>query len=90
MLKANLGDPATALAELEELLQDRIARYGSQLHPEVIRTRFGIARVIAMTGDVAEAVDRLHVVRDDRARILGEEHPDTLATKAELENLLAQ
>ncbi|MFD5124131.1 tetratricopeptide repeat protein [Streptomyces sp. NPDC058385] len=90
MLKAELGDPACALAELEELLQDRIARYGGQLHPEVIRTRFGIARVIAMTGDVTEAVDRLRGVKDDRSRILGEEHPDTLATQAELENLLAQ
>ncbi|MFE1855845.1 tetratricopeptide repeat protein [Streptomyces sp. NPDC059489] len=88
MLKAELGDPATALAELEELLRDRTARYGNRLHPEVIRTRFGIARVIAMTGDVAAAVDQLRGVRDDRAQVLGEEHPETLATQAELEALL--
>ncbi|MFB6776215.1 hypothetical protein ACFCX0_02030 [Streptomyces sp. NPDC056352] len=31
----------------------------------------------------------LRGVRDDRARVLGEEHPDTLATQAELEALLA-
>ncbi|MCX4536738.1 hypothetical protein OHA79_09185 [Streptomyces sp. NBC_00841] len=55
----------------------------------MIRTRFGIARVIAMTGDVATAVDQLRGVRDDCARVLGEEHPDTLATQAELEALLA-
>ncbi|GAA3477716.1 hypothetical protein [Streptomyces yanii] len=43
---------------------------------------------MAMTGDVAAAVDQLRGVRDDRARVLGEEHPDTLATQAELEALL--
>ncbi|MFI1763833.1 tetratricopeptide repeat protein [Streptomyces sp. NPDC020800] len=90
MLKAELGDPVTALAELDVLLRTRLARYGNPLHPEVIRTRFGRARVIARTGDVATAVAQMREVSEDRARVLGEGHPDTLAARAELAALLAQ
>ncbi|MFJ5557889.1 tetratricopeptide repeat protein [Streptomyces sp. NPDC093250] len=87
MLRAELGDPATALAELDVLLEERLARYGNPLHPEVIRTRFGRARVVARQGDVESAAALLREVRDDRARVLGEDHPDTLAAQAELEGL---
>ncbi|MFF3815893.1 tetratricopeptide repeat protein [Streptomyces bluensis] len=87
MLMADLDDPVTALAELDVLLEERLARYGNPLHPEVIRTRFGQARVIARTGDVEAAAALLRQVRDDRARVLGEDHPDTLAAQAELDGL---
>ncbi|MFI1730664.1 hypothetical protein ACH40E_15835 [Streptomyces acidicola] len=87
MLKAELDDPVTALAELDVLLEERLARYNNPLHPEVIRTRFGQARVIARTGDVETAAALLRQVRDDRARVLGEDHPDTLAAQAELDGL---
>jgi tetratricopeptide (TPR) repeat protein len=89
MLKAELGDPDTALAELDALLAERLARYGNPLHPEVIRTRFGRARVRAQTGDVEGAAAQLREVRDDRARVLGEDHPDTLDAQTELNRLLA-
>ncbi|MFF0460375.1 tetratricopeptide repeat protein [Streptomyces mexicanus] len=89
MLKADLGDLATALAELDALLRERIARYGNPLHPEVIRTRFGRARVTAWTGDEASAAAELRRVRDDWARVLGEEHPDTVAAQEELDRLTA-
>ncbi|MEV5932158.1 tetratricopeptide repeat protein [Streptomyces sp. NPDC052079] len=53
----------------------------------MIRTRFGRARVVARQGDVESAAALLREVRDDRARVLGEDHPDTLAAQAELEGL---
>lgn len=87
MLKAELGDPTAALAELDVLLEERLARYGNPLHPEVIRTRFGRAQVIARQGDVERAAVLLRKVRDDRARVLGEDHPDTLAAQAKLDEL---
>ncbi|MET8980804.1 tetratricopeptide repeat protein [Streptomyces sp. NPDC004539] len=87
MLKAELGDPDTALAELDRLLEERLAFYGNPLHPEVIRTRFGRARVIARQGDVERAAALLREVRDDRVRVLGAEHPDTVAVQAELDGL---
>ncbi|POX60431.1 hypothetical protein C3492_27210 [Streptomyces sp. Ru62] len=89
MLKSELGDPAVALAELDALLEERLARYGNPLHPEVIRTRFGRAQVVARQGDVQGAAALLREVRDDRARVLGESHPDTLAAQAELDRLSA-
>ncbi|MFH9090028.1 tetratricopeptide repeat protein [Streptomyces sp. NPDC017673] len=89
MLKSELGDPTVALAELDALLEERLARYGNPLHPEVIRTRFGRAQVVARQGDVQGAAALLREVRDDRARVLGESHPDTLAAQAELERLSA-
>ncbi|MEU9481489.1 tetratricopeptide repeat protein [Streptomyces sp. NPDC048191] len=87
MLKAELGDPTAALAELDTLLEERLVRYGNPLHPEVIRTRFGRAKVVAGQGDVESAAALLREVRDDRARVLGEDHPDTLAAQAELDRL---
>lgn len=89
MLKAELGDPVTALAELDVLLEERLARYGNPLHPEVIRTRWGRARITASLGDVESAVTQLREVRDDRARVLGEDHPDTVAAQEELARLLS-
>ncbi|MFC7013157.1 tetratricopeptide repeat protein [Streptomyces viridiviolaceus] len=89
MIRAELGDPDTALAELDVLLEERLARYGNPLHPEVIRTRFGQARVRARQGDVEAAAEQFRQVRDDRARVLGEDHPDTLAAQAELDGLVA-
>lgn len=87
MIKADLGDLAVALAELDVLLEERLTRYGNPRHPEVIRTRFGRAQVIARQGDVDGAVALLREVRDDRALVLGQDHPDTLATQAELDRL---
>ncbi|MFF7747649.1 hypothetical protein ACFZCP_00070 [Streptomyces sp. NPDC007971] len=81
-------DPRTL--ETRHYIAYRLARYGNPLHPEVIRTRFGRARVIARTGDVATAVAQMREVSEDRARVLGEDHPDTLAARAELATLLAQ
>jgi tetratricopeptide (TPR) repeat protein len=87
MIKAELGDPTVALAELDVLLEERLARYDNPLHPEVIRTRFGRAQVVARQGDVESAAALLREVRDDRARVLGEDHPDTLAAQAELDGM---
>ncbi|WP_225838783.1 tetratricopeptide repeat protein [Streptomyces sp. NK08204] len=86
-IKAELGDLAVALAEMDVLLEERLVRYGNPLHPEVIRTRFGRAQIIAREGDVETAAVLLREVRDDRARVLGEDHPDTLAAQAELDGL---
>jgi tetratricopeptide (TPR) repeat protein len=87
MLKAELGDPTAALADLDVVMEERLARYGNPLHPEVIRTRFGRAQVVARQGDVESAMALLREVRDDRARVLGEDHPDTLAAQAEIDAL---
>lgn len=87
LLKAELGDPETALAELDHLLEDRLARYGNPDHPEVITTRFGRARTLARLGATAEAVTLLREVCADRARVLGEGHPDTRKARAELAGL---
>lgn len=89
MLKAELGDPATALTELDDLHRDRLARYRNPLHAEVITTSYGRALVTAQLGDVAAAVEAMRAVRADRASVLGEEHPSTLAAQAALNELLA-
>ncbi|MGY5011927.1 hypothetical protein ACWCY6_28220 [Streptomyces sp. 900105755] len=67
------------------LLEERLTRYGNPLHPEAIRTRFGRAQFVARQGVVGSAMALLREVRDDRARVLGEDHPDTLAAQAEID-----
>ncbi|MFF9622738.1 tetratricopeptide repeat protein [Streptomyces griseosporeus] len=89
LLKAELGDPVTALAELDVLQEQRLARYANPEHPEVITTRFGRARTLARLGEVEQAVALLREVVADRARVLGEEHPDTRRARAELDALLS-
>ncbi|MGW5779051.1 tetratricopeptide repeat protein [Streptomyces sp. NPDC003863] len=84
MLKAELGDPETALGELARLLEDRLARYGNPDHPEVITTRFGRARILARLGRTEEAAALLREVCADRARVLGEGNPATREALAEL------
>ncbi|MER6999274.1 tetratricopeptide repeat protein [Streptomyces sp. NPDC000410] len=89
MLKAELGDTKTALAELDALYEERLAGYGTADHPEVITTRYGRASVLGQEGAYAAAVDLMRGVRDDRARVLGDRHPDTLAAASALGELLA-
>ncbi|MEE1773078.1 hypothetical protein PUR34_34175 [Streptomyces sp. JV185] len=89
VLKAEPGDPATAPTELDDLHRDRLARYRNPLHAEVITTSYGRALVTAQLGDVAAAVEAMRAVPADRASVLGEGHPSTLAAQAALNDLPA-
>ena len=88
LLKGELGDPVTALAELDVLLEQRLACYASPDHPEVLTTRFGRARTLTRLGETESAVTLLREVVADRARVLGEGHRETRKAQKELDGLL--
>lgn len=90
MLKAELGDTKAALAELDALYEERLARYGTADHPEVITTRYGRAWVLGLEGEYVTAVELMRGVRDEWSRVLGDRHPETFAAASALGELLAK
>ncbi|GAB3891637.1 hypothetical protein GCM10029964_065130 [Kibdelosporangium lantanae] len=55
--------------------------------PSTLITRHQLARVIAAQGRLDEAKTEYRHLLEVRTRVLGEEDPDTQATKAALEEL---
>jgi hypothetical protein len=81
--RGELGDPAGAVAALEELLADRMRVLGPD-HPWTMGTRHELARWRGELGDPAGAVAALEELLADRVRVLGPDHPDTLRTRESL------
>ncbi|MGW4065249.1 tetratricopeptide repeat protein [Amycolatopsis sp. NPDC004747] len=77
------GDPAGAIAALEDLLTDRTRLLGPD-HPAVLTTRANLARYRGFAGDPAGAVAAYEEVVADRLRVLG---PDALETLTDRHNL---
>jgi hypothetical protein len=50
-------------------------------HPSTLNTRHSLARVVAAQGDLDEAEKLYQGLFADRQRILGDDHPLTIATR---------
>ncbi|MFI9384141.1 tetratricopeptide repeat protein, partial [Kutzneria sp. NPDC052558] len=84
--RAETGDVAGAIAELERLLEDRQRVLGAD-HPDTLVTRGNLASWRAEAGDVAGAIAELERLLEDRQRVLGADHPSTLLTRNNLDYL---
>ncbi len=58
-------------------------------HPRTLATRHDLASVLRDSGNLAEAKIQYRVVLQARTKVLGSNHPDTMATRAALEALIA-
>ena len=59
-------------------------------HPDTLTTRNNIAFWTGRTGDVRGALELFAALLPDRERVLGADHPDTLAVHAWLTELRAR
>jgi tetratricopeptide (TPR) repeat protein len=77
------GNAKEAFEEAERLLADMKRDYCelAERHPDTMLLRHNIARWVGQTGDPCRATELLKAVADDREKVLGGEHPDTLETK---------
>ncbi|MEU3457690.1 alpha/beta fold hydrolase [Micromonospora sp. NPDC006766] len=75
--------------EAEEQLRAALADIGEEeaIRPEVLLLRWTLAQVLIAQNGVAEAREVLARLLEDRERVLGEGHPDTVGTRATLEKL---
>ncbi|MGR6321758.1 tetratricopeptide repeat protein [Micromonospora soli] len=75
--------------EAEEQLRAGLAGVGKEeaIRPEVFLLRWTLAQVLIAQNGVAEAREVLTRLLEDRERVLGETHPDTVATSETLEKL---
>jgi Tetratricopeptide repeat len=55
-------------------------------HPETLTARHNIAMRTKQAGDLRGAVEQLAAVYDDRVRVLGPQHPDTIITCKNLDS----
>ncbi|WP_327290541.1 tetratricopeptide repeat protein [Streptomyces sp. NBC_01198] len=81
--RGEAGDTLGAIPELA-VVREVQERLGA-LRPDTLMTRFVLARFARMLTDAGpDAMAALRSVLDDRTRVLGPEHLDTLRTRAEL------
>lgn len=75
--------------EARDQLEDALAavREEETIRPEVFLLRWALAQVLIAQKDVPGAREVLSRLLDDRERVLGEEHPDTVDTRETLERL---
>ncbi|HEX7306368.1 FxSxx-COOH system tetratricopeptide repeat protein [Lentzea sp.] len=78
--RGEAGDPAGAVAALDDLLTDQLRVLGPD-HPDTLTTRHDRVRWQGEAGDPAGAVAAFEEVLVDRLRVLGADHPDTLNTR---------
>ncbi|WP_203851515.1 hypothetical protein [Dactylosporangium siamense] len=91
---AGLNDYAMVLREQRDLMAayrayERAAELSDPLDPEHLAARDGIARVMLLQGDEANAAIELTAVLEACVARLGEQHPDTVAARRNLERLSA-
>ena len=87
--QARTGDPAAAVAVLEDLLADQLRVLGPD-HPDTLATRNYVALWRAEAGDLAAAITALEGLLPDQLQLLGPDHRDTLATRHEIARMLAE
>jgi hypothetical protein len=73
------GDPAGAVAELQELLADQVRVLGPD-NPSTLVTRADLAACRGEAGDPAGAAGAFAELLDDCLRVLGPDHPETRKT----------
>ncbi|QLG36124.1 tetratricopeptide repeat protein [Streptomyces sp. CB04723] len=78
------GDPASAVAALELLLEGRTQGLGPD-HPDPLTTRHDLAVMQGLAGNPTAAVRALAGLLKDEVRILGFDHPDTQTAQHSLE-----
>jgi Tetratricopeptide repeat len=86
--QARTGDPAAAIAVLEDLLADQERVLGPD-HHDTLATRYYIGSWRAEAEDPAAAITALEDLLPDQERVLGHEHPDTLATRNDIAGMRA-
>lgn len=81
--RAQSGDVAGAVTELEALIIDQLKVLGAD-HPHTLAARKNLASCRRDAGTVARAVTELEALIIDQFRVLGADHPHTLSTRNDL------
>jgi hypothetical protein len=73
------------------VLHDVLARRQPRIpdHPDSLAARHEIARILAVRGNISEALTEFQDVLGTKIRILGPDHPSTVLTVHEIESLAA-
>jgi tetratricopeptide (TPR) repeat protein len=79
----HLGKPRAALAELGAVEQ-RIERVLGAAHPLRLRAAYAMCQATGQLQDYDRAEPMLHRLYDEQSAVLGQYHPDTLATELDL------
>ncbi|WOT40733.1 tetratricopeptide repeat protein [Streptomyces coeruleorubidus] len=81
--RGKAGDPAGAIAALEQVLTDMLRVLGPD-HPITLTTRHNLAHCRGDAGDAAGALAAYEQLLTDQERVLGPDDPDTLNTRRNL------